>query len=48
MRTIMYAVFNKETNARVYTNADHSKCAEFINTQPNAEELTIRYKWFSI
>ena len=48
MRTIVYAVFNKETNTRLYTNANHSKCVEFISGQPNADELTIRYKWFSI
>ena len=48
MRTIIYAVFNKETKTRVYTNADYGKCAEFISGQPNAEQLTIKYKWFSI
>ena len=48
MRTIMYAVFNKETNERLYTDARQSKCLEFISGQPNAEQLTIRYKWFSV
>jgi hypothetical protein len=48
MRTIIYGVFNKETNKRIYTNIRQSKCEEFINAQDNKANLEIRYKWFSI
>ena len=47
MRTIIYGVFNKETNKRIYTNCRESKCAEFISKQDNKENLEIRYKWMS-
>ena len=47
MRTIIYGVFNKETNERIYTNIRQSKCEEFINAQDNKENLEIRHKWFS-
>lgn len=47
MRTIMYAIFNKTTNMRVYTNWNHSKCVEVMNELDNKEEYEIRYKWFS-
>ena len=48
MRTIIYGVFNKETNERIYTNCRESKCVEFINKQDNKENYEIRHKWFSI
>ena len=48
MRTIMYAVFNKETNERIYTNCRLYKCEEFLEAQENKEALEIRHKWFSI
>ena len=48
MRTIIYSVFNKENNERIYTNCRQSKCEEFINAQNNKDSLVIRYKWFSI
>lgn len=47
MRTIIYGVFNKETNKRIYTNSRQSKCEEFINAQENKANLVICYKWFS-
>ena len=46
MRTIMYAVFNKDTNKRVYTNIDHKKCEQYI--AENSGNFEIRYKWMSI
>lgn len=46
MRTIIYAVFNKETNERVYTNCKKSKCEEFAKSQGNSN-LEVRYKWYS-
>lgn len=48
MRIIKFAVFNKETNERIYTNCRESKCVEFISKQDNKENLEIRHKWFSI
>jgi hypothetical protein len=48
MRTIIYGVFNKETNKRIYTNIQRIKCEEFVNAQENKENLEIRYKWTSI
>ena len=48
MRTIIYGVFNKETNERIYIDCRRSKCEEFISTQDNKENLVVRYKWFSI
>lgn len=47
MRTIIYAVFNKETHERLYTNCNERKCEEFINAQKENENLVIRYKWFN-
>ena len=46
MRIIMYAVFDKSTNKRVYTNVNHRKCEEYI--AENSGDLEIRYKWMSI
>ena len=48
MRTIIYGVFNKETNERIYTNIRKNKCEEFISSHENKENLVVRYKWFSI
>ena len=47
MRTIIYAIFNKETNERIYTNADFGKCNQKLNTLENKENYVIRHKWFS-
>jgi hypothetical protein len=47
MRTIIYGVFNKETNERVYTNCRAQKCMEFIETLENREKFEIRHKWQS-
>ena len=47
MRAIMYAIFNKRTNERVYTNIDYTKCNDKLNTMENKEDFEIRYKWFS-
>ena len=47
MRTIIYAVFNKETNERIYSNCRERKCEEFINAHEDKEKLVIRYKWKS-
>ena len=48
MRLIHYAVFNKETNERVYTNCDQAKCQEYLDKMPNKENYIIGYKWLSI
>lgn len=45
MRTIIYAVFNKDTNERVYTNADLHKCEEHMKGLKGNFE--IRHKWKS-
>ena len=47
MRVIKYAVFNKETNERVYAHCLYAECEEFINAQKNKDALEIRHKWFS-
>ena len=48
MRTIIYAIFNKETNERIYTDCRRNKCEEFISMQNNKENLVVKYKWSSI
>ena len=48
MRGILYGVFNKETNERIYTNCRRYKCEEFVETHENKANLEIRYKWFKV
>lgn len=48
MRLIHYAIFNKTTNERVYTNCDEAKCQAVLDQMPNKENFEIRYKWLSI
>ena len=48
MRLIHYAVFNKETRERVYTNCDFAKCQEYLESLPNQKDYIIGYKWLSI
>lgn len=49
MRTITYAVINKETNEKVYTNINYRKCEEYIKKNENKNtNLVIGYKWISI
>ena len=48
MRLIHYAVFNKTTKERLYTNCDQAKCQEYLDKMPNKENYTIGYKWLSI
>ena len=45
MRIILYAIFNKTTNERVYTNCRQSKCQEMLDAMENKENYEIRYKW---
>lgn len=47
MRTIIYSVFDKTTNQRIYTNCRKAKCEEFVEKNENKENLVIRYKWMS-
>lgn len=47
MRTIIYSVWNKETNERVYANCRSRKCEEYINAQENPDNFAITYKWRS-
>ena len=48
MRTIIYAIINKETHERVYTNCRLAKCEEVLATMENKENYKIGYKWYSI
>ena len=48
MRTIIYAIIEKETGKRVYANCRMSKCEEVLATMENKENYKIGYKWFSI
>ena len=48
MRTIMYSVWNKKENKRVYINCRGYKCEEYIANLENKEDYEIRYKWMSI
>lgn len=47
MRTIIYAVINKDTKEKVYQNCRQSKCEEFIANLPNKDNYKIGYKWMS-
>lgn len=47
MRTIIFAVFNKETNKRLYSNCRERECQKFIDNHEDKEKLVIRYKWMS-
>ena len=47
MRTIIYAIIEKETGKRVYANCRMSKCEEVLATMENKENYTIGYKWRS-
>ncbi len=47
MRTILYAVFNKETSERVYTDCRRHKCEEVLNQMENKNDFEIRHKWVS-
>lgn len=46
MRTIIYSVFNKETNERVYSHWDRKECVKVLETL-NKEQYDICYKWRS-
>ena len=48
MRIIHYAVFNKETNERIYTDCRKCKCEEVMNKLENKALYEIRSKWRSI
>ncbi len=48
MRTIRYYVVNKETKTAIYTNCNHHKCVEFMETLENKEQYAIGHKWLSI
>lgn len=48
MRTIIYAIVNKETNKRVYVNAREIECRKVLAEMDNKEQFEIRYKWMSI
>ena len=47
MRTIIYAVINKDTKEKVYQNCRQNKCEEFIANLPNKDNYKIGYKWMS-
>ena len=47
MRTIIYGVFNKETNKRLYIDCRERNCQKYIDNHPEKANLVIRYKWKS-
>jgi hypothetical protein len=47
MRTIIYTIYKKGTNERVYSNARQIKCEEILATLENKEQYEIRYQWRS-
>jgi L-rhamnose mutarotase len=47
MRTIKYAIFDKETNERLFTDFSRAKCEEEMEKMEDKEKFEIRYKWFS-
>jgi hypothetical protein len=47
MRAIIYSVINKETNKKVYSNCQVSKCEEHLAHLENKENYKICYKWQS-
>ena len=47
MRTIKYAILNKETNERLFTDFSYAKCMEEMEKMENKEKFEIRHKWFS-
>lgn len=47
MRTIIYSVWNKETNTKIYSNWQECKCQEVIDNMEDKEQFEIRYKWRS-
>lgn len=48
MRTVLYGVFNKETNERIFTHCLPRKAQEFLESLENKENFEIRHKWVSI
>lgn len=47
MRTIIYTVWDKESNKKVYVNCYRRECEKFINSQENPASFGITYKWRS-
>jgi hypothetical protein len=47
MRAIIYGVFNKKTNKRLYIDCRERNCQRFIDSHPDRADLVIRYKWKS-
>ena len=48
MRLIHYAIFNKTTNERIYTDCSQTRCQEVLDKMDNKENFEIRYNWLSI
>ncbi len=48
MRTIIYAIFNKETHERVFTDCRLAKVNEAFEALENKEMFVIRHNWMSI
>ena len=46
MRTIIYSVYDKETNESVYSNWNKAECEKVLGTL-NKEQYGICYKWRS-
>ena len=48
MRLLRFAIYNKETNERIYVDARYNKIMEKLNTLENKENYEIRSKFVSI
>lgn len=48
MRLKLYAIFNKETNERIFTTAIYGKCEKILETIENSENYEVRHKWTSV
>ena len=46
MRTIIYSVYNKETNEKVYSHWDRNECVKVLDTL-DKEKFVICYEWRS-
>lgn len=46
MRTIIYGIFNTETNERIYTNANFAHCL-MVMDELGRDNLEVRHTWKS-
>lgn len=48
MRTIIYAIFNKETHKRVFTDCRLYEVNKVFEALENKKQYVIRHKWMSV